>query len=204
MRIIAGRFRSRVILPPEDDQTTRPITDRVKQSLFDILTPLLEESLVYDCFAGTGSMGLESISRGAKRTVFFEADRSALVRLRKNIASLQVESESSVVAGDLFRYFQTTEPPAQKASVIFLDPPYRFLKESADRLRALGERLALHLAPGGLVVFRHDAKDTLELPALAVSEVRTYGGMTLEFLSVRDTNNSSASPTREYPREPAP
>jgi 16S rRNA (guanine966-N2)-methyltransferase len=58
MRIIAGQFRSRLLLPPENDQTTRPITDRVKQSLFDIHTPLLEEAIVYDCFAGTGSMGL--------------------------------------------------------------------------------------------------------------------------------------------------
>ena len=174
-----------MILPPEDDKTTRPITDRVKQSLFDILTPLLDDSIVYDCFAGTGSMGLESISRGAKRVLFFEADRSALARLKKNIASLGVEDATSIVAGDLFRYFENGGPPAERAAVIFLDPPYRFLNESTDKLRTLGERLAEHLAPDGLVVFRHDAKDALELPALEVADVRTYGGMTLEFLKAR-------------------
>src|SRR6266576_5708636 len=102
MRIIGGQFRSRLILGPEDDRTTRPITDRVKQSLFDIVTPLLEGAIVYDCFAGTGSMGLESLSRGAARATFFEADRSALGRLRKNIEALRAADRSEVIAGDLF------------------------------------------------------------------------------------------------------
>jgi 16S rRNA (guanine966-N2)-methyltransferase len=125
MRIIAGRFRSRTLLPPEAADTTRPITDRVKQSLFDILTPLLQDggAVVYDCFAGTGSMGLESLSRGATRALFFEADRSALVRLKKNIAALGVEGESTVLAGDLFKYFSQSQAPTELATLIFLDPP---------------------------------------------------------------------------------
>src|SRR3954465_11870306 len=99
MRIIAGEFRGRRLLPPEG-LTTRPITDRVKQSLFDILTPLLPDARVYDCFAGTGSMGLECLSRGAAEAVFFEADRSAVARLRKNIAALGVEGRSQIVPSD--------------------------------------------------------------------------------------------------------
>jgi 16S rRNA (guanine966-N2)-methyltransferase len=182
MRIIAGQFRSRVILPPEGDRTTRPITDRVKQSLFDILTPLLDDAIVYDCFAGTGSMGLESLSRGARRAVFFEADRSALVRLKKNIASLGVESSATVIPGDLFKYFQTTPAPAEPARIIFLDPPYRFLHEQPDRLVKLGEKLQDHLAADGVVSFRHDAADSLALPPLEQADVRTYGGMAIELL----------------------
>src|SRR5215213_3035850 len=76
VRIIAGEFRGRRLLPPESD-ATRPITDRVKQSLFDILAPVVEDAVVYDCFAGTGSMGLECLSRGARHATFFEADPSA-------------------------------------------------------------------------------------------------------------------------------
>jgi len=182
MRIIAGQFRSRVILPPEDDRTTRPITDRVKQSLFDIVTPLLGGAVVYDCFAGTGSMGLESLSRGAKQAFFFEADRSALSRLKKNIASLKVEASSTVIAGDLFRYFQSTPIPAEPATVVFLDPPYRFLNEQPRQLQQLAERLRDHLAPDGLISFRHDAADRLALPALERADVRTYGGMEIELL----------------------
>src|SRR6185503_17020383 len=159
MRIIAGRFRSRVLLGPEDQKTTRPITDRVKQSLFDILSPLLPDTVVYDCFAGTGSMGLECLSRGARRAVFFESDRSALLRLKKNIAGLGVEAEASVVATDLFRHFAQAPEPSldQRAGVIFLDPPYRYLRERPEDLRALGKRLAAHLSEEGVMVFRHDA-----------------------------------------------
>jgi 16S rRNA (guanine966-N2)-methyltransferase len=182
MRIIAGEFRSRVILGPEDESTTRPITDRVKQSLFDIVSPLLEDAAVYDCFAGTGSMGLESLSRGARQATFFEADRSALGRLKKNVAALRVEDRATVVAGDLFRYFETAARPEGGVSVVFLDPPYRFLNQQPEKLRGLAGRLAQHLAPDGLVVFRHDAVDRLELPGLEVADTRTYGNMTLEFL----------------------
>src|SRR6266576_6207130 len=119
MRIIGGQFRSRLILGPEDDRTTRPITDRVKQSLFDIVTPLLEGAIVYDCFAGTGSMGLESLSRGAKQAFFFESDRSALGRLKKNIRSLGVEDNSTIVASDLFKHFTIASAPAEPAKLIF-------------------------------------------------------------------------------------
>src|SRR5580692_133052 len=84
MRIIAGQLRGRRLLPPTAE-TTRPITDRAKQSLFDILSPIIPDANVYDCFAGTGSMGLECLSRGAAHVTFFEADRSAAARMRTNI-----------------------------------------------------------------------------------------------------------------------
>src|SRR3954447_26892385 len=118
MRIIAGEFRGRKLLPPEG-QVTRPVTDRVKQSLFDILTPMLPDARVYDCFAGTGSMGLECLSRGAASVVFFEADRSAVARLGQNIAPLGVEDRSQFIAQNLFRWFAAAPPPARPADVIF-------------------------------------------------------------------------------------
>jgi 16S rRNA (guanine966-N2)-methyltransferase len=182
MRIIAGEFRSRKILPPAHD-TTRPITDRVKQSLFDILTPWIEGARVYDCFAGTGSMGLESLSRGAAHATFFEADRSAATLLRKNIATLGVQSRSTVIDRDLFKWFETSVPPAARANLIFLDPPYRFLTERPDDLRRLAARLAAHLADDGIVVFRHDAKDILDLAPLRPVDRRDYGGMVIELLA---------------------
>src|SRR5277367_2360417 len=104
MRIIAGEFRGRKLLGPEGDQT-RPITDRVKQSVFDVLTPRLPDAVVYDLFAGTGSMGLECLSRGCRFVTFFESDRSALKLLEKNISILAVKDRARVVGGDLFRWF---------------------------------------------------------------------------------------------------
>ena len=180
MRIIAGEFRGRPLLPPESD-TTRPITDRVKQSLFDILAPLIDGATVYDCFAGTGSMGLECLSRGAQKAIFFEMDRSALVRLRRNIQTLKVEPATTVIATDIFRYF-SGHPTLPPADLIFLDSPYRFLTECPEPLRALAGQLAGCLKPDGTLIFRHDAADRLELPALQCYDERSYGGMALELL----------------------
>ena len=183
VRIIAGEFRGRRLLAPKTD-ATRPVTDRVKQSLFDILAPLIDGSTVYDTFAGTGSMGLECLSRGATRAVFFEADRSAAALLQRNIATLDVADRSRVVTGDLFRWFETNSAdPQVRADLIFLDPPYRFLRERPEDLRRLATRMIeSHLKPAGTIVFRHSAQDELHLTGLARSDVRTYGEMTLEFL----------------------
>ncbi len=179
MRIIAGEHRGRRLLGPEGE-TTRPITDRVKQSLFDILAPVMPGATVYDCFAGTGSMGLECLSRGAQEAVFFEVDRSALRLLRQNIDALKVSDRSRVVSSDLFGFFGTGTTVPQ-ADLVFLDPPYRFWNERADALRKLAEELAGQLKPGGQIIFRHDAADRLELPSLERDQERTYGGMTIEF-----------------------
>ena len=191
MRIIAGEFRGRKLLSPESEKT-RPVTDRVKQSVFDILAPRIEGSLVFDCFAGTGSMGLECLSRGADRAFFFEADRSALKLLKQNIATIGVQSRAKIVEGDLFRWFESAQP-AQRAALIFLDPPYRFLAERPADLRRLAESFARHhLAADGLVVFRHDAKDRLDLSPLVVTDARQYGGMAVEFLSAQSQPDLSA------------
>jgi 16S rRNA (guanine966-N2)-methyltransferase len=183
MRVIAGEFRGRTILAPASE-VTRPITDRVKQSVFDILMPWMDGAVVYDCFSGTGSMGLECLSRGARHVTFFEADRSAGTLLKKNIATLRVADRSTIVTGDLFQWFATprrTGLPA--ADLIFLDPPYRFVRERPDDLRRLAMALGdEHLAPDGLVIFRHDATDALPLPTLVVRDTREYGSMTVEML----------------------
>lgn len=185
MRIIAGEFRGRKLLAPDTD-ATRPVTDRVKQSLFDILTPNLPDARVYDTFAGTGSMGLECLSRGAAHATFFEVDRSAAARLRRNIDTLAVGRASTVVTQDLFKWFGSASPVPddRRIDLIFLDPPYRFLRERADDLRQLVSAMAAnHLKADGVIVFRHDAADRLEFPDVRRVDERTYGGMALEFLA---------------------
>jgi 16S rRNA (guanine966-N2)-methyltransferase len=188
MRIIAGEFRGRSILPPAGD-ATRPITDRAKQSLFDILAPRLTDALVYDCFCGTGSLGLEALSRGAKFCTFFDSHRGAIARLTQNITNLRVSEKSRIVSGDLFKWFNlaATRPDAATASgadVVFLDPPYRFLAMQADELLQLSFHLANnHLRPGGLVVFRHGA-EKLPMPRLVPIDTRNFGEMTIEMLEL--------------------
>lgn len=182
MRIIAGEFRGRKLLPPASD-STRPITDRAKQSLFDVLDSAgkIEGGIVFDCFAGTGSMGLECLSRGASHATFFEADHSAVALLRRNIQTLVVQARSTVIAQDLFAHFRT-QIPASNVNLVFLDPPYRFLRERPGDLKDLAQRLARLLSPDGLVIFRHDVADVLALAPLRQVDQRQYGSMVIELL----------------------
>jgi 16S rRNA (guanine966-N2)-methyltransferase len=187
VRIIAGEFRGRQLLAPQGTNT-RPITDRAKQSLFDILTPYLADANVYDVFSGTGSLGLESLSRGAKFASFFEIDRSAIARLSQNLAALQVSDRARVVPGDVFRWFDLSvrRPDSTNASgadIVFLDPPYRFLRDHSDEILQLALNLThSHLQPQSVVVFRHDGKDQLVLPNLERFDLREFGEMTIELL----------------------
>ncbi|HEX4125902.1 MAG TPA: 16S rRNA (guanine(966)-N(2))-methyltransferase RsmD [Tepidisphaeraceae bacterium] len=185
MRIIAGRHRGRSILGPAS-ATTRPITDRAKQSLFDILAPRIDRAVVYDLFAGTGSMGLECLSRGAAAVTFFERDRSALVRLRKNLATLGEQKSAAIIDADIFRRFaeprRADSPAKQKtADIIFLDPPYRYVRENTAGLQSLAHCLATdHLQPTGLLIFRHERRDALGLPGLQPFDQRIYGSMAID------------------------
>lgn len=184
MRIIAGEFRGRKLLPPEGEQT-RPVTDRVKQSVFDMLMPYIDGAIVYDCFAGTGSFGLESLSRGAAHATFFETHRGTIARLKQNIQTLQIDARATIVTSDCFTHLARIEP-TRKADLIFLDPPYRYLGEQPLALQQAAVAIASkHLTDNGLVLFRHDAADMLALPALRVVDVREYGSMVVEVLGQR-------------------
>jgi len=205
MRIIAGEHKGRSLIAPASD-ATRPITDRAKQSLFDVLTPVMTDALIYDCFSGTGSLGLESLSRGAKYATFFEADRTATARLNQNIVALGVQKRSRVVQGDLFKWFQlaSKRPGSTNASgadIVFLDPPYRFLDQHPDELLQLALYLThSHLKPEGIVVFRHDGKDQLPLPNLVEFDRREYGEMTIELLRAvksEDERQETKEPGKE-------
>lgn len=183
MRIISGEHRGRKLLAPDGDQT-RPVTDRAKQSIFDVLAHRLPDARVYDCFAGTGSFGLESLSRGSVHATFFEQHKPTLALLRRNIDAMKLADRSTVITDDCLCYLARSTP-THRADVIFLDPPYRFLREKPAELQAAAEAIARsHLAPGGVVVFRHDAADTLALPGLSPIDARNYGGMAVEFLAL--------------------
>ncbi len=183
MRIIAGELRGRKILPP-DSMVTRPITDRAKQSLFDVLAPRIEGALVYDCFAGTGSLGLESLSRGCRFATFFESDRSAISLLRQNLHALNLENRAQVIAEDIFLWAADAPSCAEPIDLIFLDPPYGMTREKPDSISTLASFLVgKHLSPSGIVVFRHEVADNVELPGLRRYDVRDYGGMRIELLA---------------------
>jgi 16S rRNA (guanine966-N2)-methyltransferase len=183
MRIIAGKWRSRKLDWPEGG-VTRPMPDRVRESLFSVLgsrygTPgELPPLHVADVFAGSGSMGLEALSRGAASCLFFERDRGALAVLRGNLARLEVGEAGEVIARDAW----SAAVPAIGApgfDLVFLDPPYRDAADtSADGpIRRYLKRLAPHAQPGTLVVLHHPRRQSLD-PAeegWQIEEQREYG-----------------------------
>ena len=180
VRIIAGEHRGRQLLAPVGEQT-RPVTDRVKQSVFDILSPIVGGASVYDCFAGTGSFGLESLSRGASHATFFESHRPTVELLRRNIRTIRADAHATIVTADWFAAMRAG-PSGSLATIVFLDPPYRYLVERPTELQTAAVGLLRHLADDGVVVFRHDAGDRLALHGFDVVDARDYGGMAVEFL----------------------
>lgn len=194
MRVISGQFGGRLIRGPKGD-ATRPITDRVKTNLFNILAPRLEGAVVADCFCGTGSLGIEALSRGAALAVFAEIDSSALRLLRENIDELGLGGRGMVIRHDVLRRglpaLPGHRPPTPDCySIVFLDPPYRITETAGERLWLKLDEAAAGglLSAGAVVVWRHDSRIKLELPGeaarrLRISDERTYGSQTLTFIS---------------------
>ena len=133
MRVIAGEFRSRR-LKSIPGAATRPTPDRLRETLFDILTPRIEGARFLDAYAGTGAVGIEALSRGASHAWFLERGRTALDAIRENVASLALEPRATVVAGPVLLTL-----PRYPADIVFLDPPYDHEREYAAALDLLSE-----------------------------------------------------------------
>lgn len=166
MRIIAGEFRSRKLLTPKDDSVTRPIPDRVKESLFGLLRGHCEGASVFDAFAGTGAIGLEAVSRGAARCVMVEMDKGAAELLRRNVGSLGVEDRCEVVVGDALGAGALARCP-RPLTLGFFDPPYPLVRDAIGwkRVRAQVERVIELLADDGFVVVRTPWPFLVEAPS---------------------------------------
>jgi 16S rRNA (guanine(966)-N(2))-methyltransferase RsmD len=171
MRIIAGEFRSRRLksLPGAE---TRPTPDRLRETLFDILQARIRGATFADAYAGTGAVGLEALSRGARHAWFLERGRPALGVIRENIDALGVQDRSTVLSGPVLLSL-----PRQGAEIVFLDPPYDQEREYRSALELLGA------APPSLVIVQHSVR--LELPeavgALTRGRVVRQGDNALSF-----------------------
>lgn len=195
MRIIAGEHRRRSILSPPDASVTRPITDRVKEALFSRLWSMgaLEDSAVaVDLFAGTGSLGLEALSRGVAQCVFVEKHRQIRGLLEKNLRTLGLTERSRVVAGDTLSLNWSAVLPAP-ADLVFCDPPYAMAEDAAslDRVKRMLADLAPACSPAATLMLRTPAKvDPGAIAGWAPPDSHRYGGMTLHFY-FRDVQENS-------------
>ncbi len=192
MRIIAGEHGGRAILGPADAQTTRPIIDRVKEALFNRLTSLgllqpdgdSDGWSVVDVFCGTGSLGLEALSRGASSCLFVDMDRDAVNRLKENLDTLGLNSRAQVVQGSALAGYWPASLRPGSVQVAFIDPPYAMVEEDKTRLALLDMVAAMVpvIEPGGVVMVRTPI--AVELPELEAYDgpgTAEYGGMRLHF-----------------------
>ena len=174
MRVVGGKFRGRILAAP-DSRAIRPTSERLRESIFDILAHAYDDPVtganVVDLFAGAGTLGFEALSRGATRTLFVDDGSEARALLRANVETLGLGGVTRVFRRDATKL--GLAPPGETFALAFLDPPYG--KDLAPR--ALASLLSGGwLAPGALVVVEEAADAEVALPdGLNLREVRRYG-----------------------------
>lgn len=175
MRIVAGTLKGRRLQGPATDDV-RPTSDRLRETLFNVLGPSVAGSRVLDAFAGTGAVGLEALSRGARHVTFYESDPRAWKVAQANIAHLGVGVSCQLVRGDFLQ-----SKGAGNCDLVFLDPPY-----DDGGLDTVLRAARSHAAPGGVVVLEH--RRSRETPAeedgLVRTRVLTSGDSGLSFYEV--------------------
>jgi len=173
MRVIAGTYRSR-ILKSLKGLALRPTSDRLRETLFNVLAPNISGARFADLFAGTGAIGIEALSRGAAEVVFIENHAPAAALIRKNLDSLGILAGFTVLPVDVLRGLDTLASKAKGAEsgfdFIFLDPPYAAAADYERVLKFLGS--ADLLAPGGMVIAEHRRKFALPEKAKALLRFR--------------------------------
>ena len=180
MRVIAGKYRSRTLRSLKG-QALRPTSDRLRETLFNILGPTVEDSTFIDLFAGTGAVGIEALSRGARSAIFIEQHAPAATLIRRNLDSLGIKAEAEIHGVNVLRGLERLEAHNVHAQFIFLDPPYAEFQEYEDVLEFLGDSLLL--APGGRVIAEHLKKRALpeQVGGLELARVVEQGDAALSF-----------------------
>lgn len=152
LRVIAGKYRSRPLRSLRGLEV-RPTTDRLRETLFNVLAPRLQDSVWLDLYAGTGAVGIEALSRGASMAYFVEASRKAVAVIRQNLQSLAIEKGYEILEREVESALQLLDARAVRCDVCFLDPPYRMEQAYAKVLGFLAESRLLR--PSSIVVAEH-------------------------------------------------
>ena len=185
MRIIAGKYRSRIIKMPKGVKI-RPTKDRIREALFSIIGEFIYDAIVLDAFAGSGAFGIEALSRGAKRVVFIDEDKRCVATIKENLKTLGIKDGTvSIIRMDTFKAFYVLEHKKEKFNIILLDPPY--YKDMAKKsLIKLNHRDILKLPC--IIIAEHHKDDTLPKDFNSISSYRTarYGDIWLSFYKAKD------------------
>ncbi|HEX3986911.1 MAG TPA: 16S rRNA (guanine(966)-N(2))-methyltransferase RsmD [Acidobacteriaceae bacterium] len=185
MRVIAGEYRSRVLNAPRG-LDTRPTSDRLRETLFNVLAPGIEGAVFLDLYAGSGAVGIEALSRGAREAIFVEQAEPALRAIRANLATLGIRGGYALEARSVAAATRQLTETGRHADLVFLDPPYRGVNEYGIALGLLGGECAALLNPGAVVIAEHDKRQELEprYGALLRFRVLKQGDAALSFYSV--------------------
>lgn len=181
MRVIAGQYKGRRLFSINDHRI-RPATDRVKESIFNILASRLDfvDSTVLDLFAGTGSLGIEALSRGARRAVFVESSGDAVRTIERNLEALNAQPSSTVIHSDAMRYMKKS---TEQFTIVFADPPYAYretgrLPDLVFERRLVGSSGFLVIEHQSQVMFRDRAGFTVGL-------ARKFGSTVVSFFQAK-------------------
>jgi 16S rRNA (guanine966-N2)-methyltransferase len=170
----------------------RPTSDLVRESLFNIVGELVDGRVAIDLFAGTGAIGLEALSRGARRAVFIEKNRENVSLIHRNIATLRYEDRAQVRLADAYRWARTFRPFDKSPLAFFLDPPYRHLAIKRTELNRLLTSLVEKVPAGSLIaVEAGQGLDAKTLPDYRSWDVRRYGDTHLAIKVIAEAGSSS-------------
>ncbi len=174
MRVIAGEFRSRR-LKTIPGLATRPTPDRLRETLFDILGSQIAGAVFLDAYAGTGAVGIEALSRGARQAIFIERSKNAAQVIRENLATLRIEDRALLVTTSV-----ASSLARHKADIVFLDPPYEREGEYASAFEALREN------PPALIIVQHSVRFALPDSFASFQRTRTLkqGDNVLSFYGI--------------------
>ena len=178
MRIIAGKLKGATLYIPRD-KNTRPLKDSVRENIFNLLTHSnkilfqFEQSNILDLYAGTGSFGLECISRQADNVYFIEKEKSALKILKKNIEKLSIKKKTKILSNDVFASIEKTNISKFKFDLIFCDPPYK--DKNIEQLIELIFKKSLLNKNGIIVIHRNKITDEKFPNYFEIFDERTYG-----------------------------
>jgi 16S rRNA (guanine966-N2)-methyltransferase len=187
MRVIAGEYRSRLLASPTG-MATRPTSDRLRETLFNVLAPRIGGARFLDLYAGSGAVGIEALSRGAAHVSFVERAAAALKALRQNLEKLGITAGFEIYAGSVARYLRGPRSNGAVFDIVFLDPPYEAAEEYEATLGLLASDGAAVMAPGAVVIAEHRRKDPLEVRHGALERTRLLeqGDAALSFYQVDD------------------
>jgi 16S rRNA (guanine(966)-N(2))-methyltransferase RsmD len=192
MRVIAGSYRSRTLEAPPG-LATRPTSDRLRETLFNVLAPRIQGSRFLDLFAGSGAVGIEALSRGAATVEFVERAPAALAVLKKNLLRLGVTTAFRIHAAAVSLTLRRMKPEAG-FDLVFLDPPYDASDAYSGTLDLLGSERGGLLTPGAFVIAEHRRKERLDdrYGALARTRLLEQGDAALSFYVISSSDATAA------------